>query len=296
MAKKDKLGTKGLDMLFGKEFNQTIEEFKKVALHKNQTTQILIDKIKPNPYQPRRVFDKKDLEQLATSIKNTGLIQPITLQASANGEYALITGERRLRASRLAGKKDIKAIVIEVTNEMMREMALVENIQRVNLTPIEEATAFKELIQVLKLKQSDFAERIGRSRVYVTNTLRLLKLPDYIQDLIAARKMSMGQSRPLIALIDTPKKLKYAVNLIKSKHLTAQAVEDLVRNLIKTSNTTDSLKQIPQTINLHLAGDMSKKLNTKVKITNTSIIIRYRSVNQLNQLLIKMGLVDKGKK
>ena len=188
MEQKKKALGRGLEQLFSSEvldfdqFENNIME----NVNESDVKQLLVDEIRPNPYQPRKSFNQEALQELAESIKNYGVFQPIIVKKSIKG-YDLIAGECRLRASKLAGCKTIPAIIKDFSDEQMREIALLENLQRENLTPIELAWAYKGIIESLHIRQEDLADKIGKSRSHVTNTLGLLRLPEEIQNQILDR-------------------------------------------------------------------------------------------------------------
>lgn len=214
---------------------------------KGTVTLIDIDKIKRNPYQPRRDFDPEALEELKNSILKHGVIQAIAVRHSING-YELISGERRLRASIAAGLKKIPAYVLEdVSDKQMLELALIENVQRENLNPIEIAHGYNRLIEECNYTQEQVAERVGKDRTTVTNFLRLLKLPESIQELVREKKLSMGHARTLLAL-DDPAKIIAASHEILEKELSVRATENLVRDIQKgkVKFTYDGKRIAPQ--------------------------------------------------
>ncbi|ELZ6489112.1 ParB/RepB/Spo0J family partition protein, partial [Campylobacter jejuni] len=169
---------------------------KELGFDKNQSTMIEIDQISPNPFQPRKNFDQEALDELANSIKEFGLIQPIIV-FKKNNKFILIAGERRLRAVKALGKKEILAFIADIDENKLRELALIENIQRENLNPIELANSYKDLMQVHKITQENLAELIHKSRTQITNTLRLLNLDIRTQELIASGKISQGHAKVL---------------------------------------------------------------------------------------------------
>lgn len=199
MEQKKKALGRGLEQLFNNEvldfdaFESNIVESAK----ESDIVEVNVDDIKVNPYQPRKTFNQEALDELATSIKNYGVFQPIIIKKTIKGYY-LVAGERRLRASKLAGKKTIPAIIKEFTDEEMREIALLENVQRENLTAIELAWAYKGIIDSLHIRQEDLALRLGKSRSHITNTLGLLRLPEEVQNLVLENKISMGHALSLI--------------------------------------------------------------------------------------------------
>ena len=194
---------RGLEELFNNEpidYNK-IEEKIITETPKEEIVKVSLDELRSNPYQPRQVFDQTALEELATSIKEHGVFQPIIIKKSIKG-YEIIAGERRVKASKIAGLKEIPAIVREFSDTEMMEIALLENLQRENLNSIEEAAAYKQLINNLGLTQEQLAERLGKSRSHITNMLGLLSLPKQAQELISNKKLSMGHARVLSKLED----------------------------------------------------------------------------------------------
>ena len=194
------------------------------------TSEIEISKIEPNPYQPRTEFNQEALEELAASIRLLGLIQPITLRPLANGRYQIISGERRFRASQLAGLERVPAYIRQTDDQGMLEMAIVENIQREDLDSIEVALSFQRLIEECNLTQEAMAERVGKKRTTVTNYLRLLKLPAEIQFAIRAKKISMGHAKALLSLESGKDQLKLA-NQIVEQDLSVRQIEQKIQKL-----------------------------------------------------------------
>ncbi len=194
------------------------------------TSEIEISKIEPNPYQPRTEFNQEALEELAASIKLLGLIQPITVRPLQDGRYQIISGERRFRASQIAGLERIPAYVRKTDDQGMLEMAIVENIQREDLDSIEVALSFQRLIEECNLTQEAMAERVGKKRATVTNYLRLLKLPAEIQFAIRAKKISMGHAKALLSLESDKDQLKFA-NQIVEQDLSVRQIEQKIQKL-----------------------------------------------------------------
>ena len=194
------------------------------------TSEIEISRIEPNPYQPRTEFNQEALEELAASIKLLGLIQPITVRPIENGRYQIISGERRYRASQIAGLEKIPAYVRKTDDQGMLEMAIVENIQREDLDSIEVALSFQRLIEECNLTQEAMADRVGKKRATVTNYLRLLKLPAEIQFAIRAKKISMGHAKALLSLESDKEQLKFA-NQIIEQDLSVRQIEQKIRKL-----------------------------------------------------------------
>ena len=196
------------------------------------TSEIEISKIEPNPYQPRTEFNQEALEELSASIKLLGLIQPITVRPLPDGRYQIISGERRFRASQMAGLVTIPAYIRKTDDQGMLEMAIVENIQREDLDSIEVALSFQRLIEECNLTQEAMAERVGKKRATVTNYLRLLRLPAEIQFAIRAKKISMGHAKALLALETDKEQLKFA-NQIIEQDLSVRQIEQKIQNLGK---------------------------------------------------------------
>lgn len=190
--------------------------------------EIPLDQIRPNPYQPRKHFDEIALQELADSIKQSGVFQPVILRKSMIKGYELIAGERRVRASRLAGKTTIPAIVRQLDEERMIEIAVVENLQREDLSPLEEAEAYSMLMEKLNLTQAEVADRMGKSRPYIANYLRLLALPEQIKQMLTQEQLSMGQARTILGLKDKSQMIPVAEQVVK-EHLTVRQLEELVQ-------------------------------------------------------------------
>lgn len=195
------------------------------------TNEVAIDLIDPSPLQPRSVFDESKLEELAKSIKANGVVQPLLLRRKGN-RFELIAGERRWRAAQLAGLSRIPVILKDVSDDQVLEIALIENIQREDLNPIEEARAYKKLIETLGLTQETVAERVGRDRSYVTNYLRLLRLPEDLQDLVQSGRLSTGHARTLLALEQVDLQRRTARKIIE-QDLSVRATERMVRLLVE---------------------------------------------------------------
>ncbi len=281
--KRQALG-RGLEQLFSSEvldFDAFEDNIMKNT-DESDIREIPLSEIRPNPYQPRKNFDQESLDELATSIKNYGVFQPIIVKKSIKG-YDLVAGERRLRASKLAGLETIPAIVKEFDDEQMREIALLENIQRENLSSIELAWAYKGIIDSLHIRQEDLAARIGKSRSHVTNTLGLLRLPDDVQDMVRDNKISMGHARVLSKMEDNNKVEELANRVVKNNIS--------VRDLESISNHEDVLKKVPivrqNKVNefQYVEDELRDILGTKVKIENKKIEIFFDSKVDLTRIL-----------
>jgi ParB family chromosome partitioning protein len=245
---------------------------------------IELDKIVPNEYQPRKVFNDEKMKELAASIKEQGVIQPVIVHRAGSG-YQLIAGERRWRASRLAGLKTIPALVKEATKRELLEMALIENIQREDLNPLEAAEAYKRLQDEFKLTQEDLAKRVGKERSTVTNFLRLLGLPKEIKQELSTGALSMGHAKALLSLERVRDQMQAAVMIVK-KGLSVREAEALAVRLKnppkeKKARLSHELKSVEE--------KLKKTLGTKVSITAKSnggrIVIEYYSVEELDRIV-----------
>lgn len=239
MSKKGGLG-KGLGAIFGENSNPVPEPVKEVQAEK-QALEIEVAKVKPNPYQPRRVFDAEKLQELAASIKEFGVVQPLVVRQKGQS-YELVAGERRLRAAAMAGLTTVPAIIKEYDDIKMMEIALVENIQRHDLNPIEEAQGLRRLMAECKLTQEQAAEKVGRSRVAVTNILRLLNLPEAIQGYIVEGKLNMGQAKQLVGLPKPEQQIEIA-QAIMENGWSSRFTEQVVR-LIKEGKQLKYAREI----------------------------------------------------
>lgn len=284
MAEKKKLG-KGLSSIFGEDVDSFLDEINKGEKEiKGDKISIRISEIRPNPYQPRKNFDEEKLKELAESIKQRGVFQPILVRKSLKG-YELIAGERRMKASKMAGLKEVPAFVLEFDDKDMMEVSLLENIQRDDLNAIEEAQAYNQIIEKLDYTQDELAKRISKSRTYVTNILRLLKLPKKIQDLLIQNKITYGHARALLSLNDEEKMLEIANRIVK-ENLTVRDVEKLVNQKPK-SNKIKVVEEDPYLINLR--HNLEGKLSTKVDVDKKKLIIHYENNDDLNRILEIIG-------
>jgi ParB family transcriptional regulator, chromosome partitioning protein len=226
-----------------------------------------IDLIERNHLQPRTVFNEQKLDELAQSIKENGLIQPILLRRSETGKYQLIAGERRLRAAQRAGLLRIPCVVKDIEDDKMLELALIENIQRQELNPIEEAQAYKKLIETLGLTQEMVAQRVGRDRTFITNYLRLLRLPEDIQSLVEEEKLSMGHARALLG-IDDPEVQRKLAKKVTELHLSVREIEKSIKNVVRGNDLTESASyREAKDSNIKFAEDkLRRRLSAKVQI------------------------------
>ena len=259
-------------------------------------TQLPVSKIKPNPWQPRKIFKEEYLHELAASIKEHGILQPMVVVPLSDGNYQLIVGERRLRASQLVGLTVVPVIIRDAMAEQQKlELALIENIQRHNLDPIEEAQAYQQLIEQYKLTQEEVARKVGKSRPTVTNMLRLLTLPLKIQRAVADGVISEGHARPIVSLPGLEKQLAMMDEVVK-ENMTVRMVEARVREVLdrpKQIRTprVDSASSDPEVAAMET--ELRGKLGTKVKIQKSGeagkIMIEFYSQEELDAFMDKMS-------
>lgn len=229
---------RGIDALFSEYSN-----LDKIDVASERLQEIKLEEIRPNPYQPRKTFDEEALNELARSIKQSGVFQPIILRESTIKGYEIIAGERRFRASKLAGKTTIPAIIREFDEEKMMEVAVLENLQREDLTSLEEAEAYDMLMKKLKLTQEEVAARLGKSRPYIANYLRLLGLPEIVKQMLQANDISMGQARTLLGLKDKKQIIRLAKKVIK-ENLTVRQLEQLVTKMNHPKDQSEKSEKI----------------------------------------------------
>lgn len=253
----------------GKGLSALIQSTTENGQNQEQVNEIDISKIKPNAYQPRRVFEQDKLDELADSIREHGVVQPIVVRRLASGKYELVVGERRLRASEQLGHQRIPAVIKDFTDEQMMEIALVENIQRQDLNPIEEAYAYKRLLEEFKLTQEQLAQRVSKSRSVIANMVRLLNLPTEIINDLSENLLTVGHARPLLAIEDEATKLKVARDII-AKNLSVRETESLVRKVVEDQKKTEPEEKVKAEKMSPLMTDLESKLRsfcgTKVKI------------------------------
>ena len=282
-TKKRALGI-GLEQLFNNE-NLDLQSFENNVYEttdKEEIIEVNISELRPNPYQPRKVFDKDALVELAKSIKEHGVFQPIIIKKSIKG-YEIIAGERRVRASKMAGLDKVPAIIRNLNDEQMMEIALLENLQRENLSAIEEAKAYKSLIDNLHLTQEQLSEKVGKSRSHVTNILGLLRLPAEVQDMVANKKISMGHARVLSKLESDEKIIEMARDIAENK-IPVREVE--TKSQESEKKVKINRKRIPSRSEFaHLEEVLKDRLDTKVKIKDSKLIISFENVADLNRIL-----------
>jgi ParB family transcriptional regulator, chromosome partitioning protein len=290
MSKKNALG-RGLGAL--------IEGVEKEVLERKveANMQIAIDSIEGNPFQPRTRFDSQALEELATSIRQLGIVQPLTVREIGGNKYQLIAGERRLRAAKLAGLTHVPAFIRTADDQAMLELALVENIQREDLDAIDVAISYQRLIEECRLTQEQLSDRVGKQRPTVANYLRLLKLPPEIQLGIKNKQLSMGHARTLISIDDPRKQIKVYYKIIDDD-LSVRGAEDLVRSLqtetIKDHTKTEKKKKLNEEflqLSNHLENIFSSKVNFRINEKGIGkIVIQFDSPEEMERIL---GIFDK---
>lgn len=294
METKRKALGKGLEQLFSNEMID-FDNFEKEIVKETKESDIVeipLTEIRSNPYQPRTYFDEEALKEFAESIKEHGVIQPIIVKKSIKG-YEIIAGERRTRASKMAGKETIPAIIRDFNDQDMMEIALVENIQRENLNPIEEAEAFAKIISSANITQEEAAKKFGKSRSYITNLLGLLSLPETTKKYVSEGKISMGHARVLSKLSDDLQIEKLAQKIME-EGLSVRETEKLTsdptltkRNIIKKAATYSAKHTIYESV-------MREKIGTRVKITNKKIEIPFDSDSDLDRILEILGVSVEG--
>lgn len=293
MSKKKELG-KGLRALLSNiENNNSSEERSEVVKELNSNiNEINLSDIEVNPFQPRTEFSEQELVELAQSIKVHGLIQPITVRSLANGKYQLISGERRMRASKIAGLKVVPAYIRIANDQEMLEMALIENIQRQELNAIEIAISYQRLMDECKLTHENLSERVGKNRSTVTNYVRLLKLPPEIQNAIKSTDISMGHARALAGVKDVMKQID-AFNQIKEKGLSVRATEALLKSsgddIVKKRSKIGAALSAEDIQVDKIKSEISKLVGSKVDIKRDasgkgSIVIKFRNDREFNSI------------
>ena len=287
MEQKRRALGKGLEQLFNNEsinFDQ-IEEKIVLETSKDEITNIPLAELRSNPYQPRLYFDEESLTELSDSIKEHGVFQPIIVKKSIKG-YEIVAGERRVRASMRAGLSEIPAIIRDFDDADMMQIALLENLQRENLTAIEEAKGYSDLIEKLNITQEELAHRMGKSRSHITNMLGLLRLPSEVKAMINTKQISMGHARVLSKLEDKNVMIELAKKII-AENLSVRDIEELTSNnnkFVKASpvNKTKAPKNRPY---IYVEDYLKEKLGSKVKVTEKKLEISFTSAKDLDRIL-----------
>jgi ParB family chromosome partitioning protein len=278
--KTQKLG-RGLDALLG----EMDEAYENEGSQRDEILEISLKEIRPNPFQPRKTFDDASLYELAESIKTDGLLQPIVVTEDIDG-YVLIAGERRLRASKLAKLKDIRAIVLNSDEQKMRQFALIENIQREELNAIELAEAYSELIKLHEITHEELSAKIYKSRTHITNTLRLLQLSSKTQKALLEKKISAGHAKILVGIND--KQQQVMVNSIIGQKLSVREVESMVKNLKETKE----LKALPEGNDSYDLSELKMnfyELGLNSKISKNRLTLEFENEAQIVELLQQLA-------
>ena len=289
-TKKRALG-RGLEELFNTE-NIDFDSFEKNIIDTTPHDEIIeinLDELRVNPYQPRQIFDEAALNELTESIKEHGVFQPIIVKKSIKG-YEIIAGERRFRASKMAGLEKIPAIVREFTDDQMMEIALLENLQRENLSAIEEATAYKAMIEHMNLTQDELSKRVGKSRSHVTNIIGLLRLPKVVQDMISDNRITMGHARALSKLNDDDEIISLANKIVDDK-LVVRDIENITGNdnIIKKVKVN---RKPASSQYKYLEDILRDKFDAKVAVKSKKIEIAYNGAADLNRILEILNVKD----
>ncbi|MEG2322590.1 MAG: ParB/RepB/Spo0J family partition protein [Bacilli bacterium] len=282
-TKKRALG-RGLEQLFNSE-NLDLQDFEE-KIYENiineEIIEVNLDELRPNPYQPRKVFKEEALQELSESIKKNGVFQPIIVKRSIKG-YDIVAGERRFRASKLAGLTTIPAIVRNFTEEQMVEIAVLENLQRENLNAIEEALAYKRMLDKLNITQDELSKKVSKSRSHITNMLGLLRLPTEVQKMIANDELSMSHARVLSKLEDDDKILQLAKDIVENK-LPVHEIEQRANNTDFKRKVKMVRKESNQDYK-YVEDLLRDKLDTKVKVKDKKVEIAFNNVADLNRIL-----------
>lgn len=279
---------RGLNEIWGNDIDTFLEDISNGVSQSGSTNSLNINEVRPNPYQPRKHFNEEALNELAESIKINGVFQPIIVRKSLSG-YELVAGERRLRASKIAGKTDIPAIVVEFDDTQMMEVALLENIQREDLSILEVANGYDQLIKKLGYTQEQLANRVNKSRANITNILRLLNLPEEVKELLNNDKLTYGHARALLSVDDKNRMIELANEAVR----TQMSVREL-EALVKKGSQVKVVKE-PKEKNAFIVdveNRLRKKYGTKVDISNKAISIEYHGTHDLNRILELMNALD----
>ncbi|MFG0216811.1 ParB/RepB/Spo0J family partition protein [Brevibacillus porteri] len=257
-----------------------------------QVKEVSINEIRPNPYQPRKEFEQSAIEELAQSIKEHGIIQPLIVRKSIKG-YELVAGERRLRAAKVAGLKEVPVVVKAYTDQQLMEIALIENLQRENLNPLEEAEAYDKLISHHDYTQEQLAQKIGKSRPHVANMLRLLQLPEKIRKMVSAAELSMGHSRALLGVTDKKVQQQLANDVVE-KGLSVRQLEELVKQLNVSRETKKKKPAKNEPVLIEMEERLRSRFGTSVKIKKGSkrgkIEIDFYSQEDLERIIDMLNI------
>lgn len=286
--KKSGLG-KGLDSLF---YDNSIESINPTA------NKLKIMEIEPNHDQPRKFFDEKGLSELADSISQHGVLQPLVVRPMSNGTYQLVAGERRWRAARIAGLSEVPVIIKELSDEETIEIAMVENLQREDLNPLEEALGYKYMMDELHITQEQTAEKVGKSRPVIANALRLLKLPNQVQEMVKNNVISSGHARALLGF-NSESEIIAAANLIIKEDLSVRDVEKLVKlsnkTIKETNQKAEKRDKFYKEVELALKENLGRKIKIKENAKKESGIIEIEFLNKEDLSSLAMILENYGK-
>lgn len=283
-TKRKALG-KGLEQLFTNE-RLNLDDLEKNIVKTATPADIVklpIEEIRPNPYQPRKTFNEEALKELASSLKEHGVIEPIIVKRSIKG-YEIVAGERRTRAAKLAGMKKIPAIIRDFNDEQMMEIALIENIQRENLNPIEEAKAYDMIIKTNDLTQEEVANKFGKSRSYITNILGLISLPEFVQDQIAKKTISMSHARAISKLSSSVMQIDLTKRII-DENLSVRDLEKITSGEEVVKKNKINRKVVPSFQYRIYERALEDATGSKIKINNKKIEISYDSIKDLERIL-----------
>lgn len=291
MSKDTKRLGKGIEALFTANTDLDLSEMvASIETAEGYTIkEVPLEKLRANPFQPRKNFDEDTLNELAESIREHGIIQPLVVRKSTFG-YDILAGERRFRAAKLAGLSEVPVVEKDFDDKQMMELAILENIQREDLDIIEEAKGYEALISNFAWTQQVLAERMGKSRSHVTNTLRLLTLPAYIQKLLVEKKLTMGHAKVLVGL--EPKITEVIIETVLSKELSVRATEELVaryRNQEEGSEENTVKKEQKDTDTAHVEKELTEYLGLKTQISAKKLTINFSDIAELNQFLERIG-------
>lgn len=279
---------RGLDQIFGEDLTKVLEEIQNDS--DSTASEISVREIHANPYQPRISFDNDKLQELAESIKEHGVFTPILVRKSLNG-YELIAGERRLRACKLAGKDTIPAIIVEMNDSQMMEVTLLENVQRENLNPIEEANGYYAIMNNLNYTQDELARHLGKSRAYIANLLRLRRLPEEVQEMVADQKLSGSHVRTLLSLDNDTDIKKWAEKTVKEQ-LSVHELEKKLKEEKAEKKPKEKKKKEKDIYLVDLESSLSDKLKTNVEISKHKISIDFKDNEDLNRILELLNFLE----
>ena len=259
--------------------------------------EIAIDLIDPNPYQTRRKIHEESLNELAESIRASGVVQPVVLRSAANGRYQLVAGERRWLASQRAGKLTIPAVVRQIYNEQAMEITIIENLQREDLNPIEQARAFERLSREFGLTQEQIASRTGKDRASIANFIRLLKLPNMVQEALETGALSFGHGKALLSLAGFPDHLEKATHEVLQKQLSVRQTEELVSRLLNPDTLENKPQAAAQVVDPNVREaqrSLERSLGVKVEIQDRrgrgKIILKYSSLEDFDRIVQALGV------